>query len=112
LEEANTFDKTKFDTYVRGVTAYSTLGWFQDSVLSTMLRYEDYELAELILHETVHTTLYIKSAAQFNERMATFLGQEGMRLFYLKTEGPSAPQLKKAEDDAHDEKLFSAFLTT
>jgi len=110
-EEAAGFAKDRYDTYVRGVSAYSTLGWFQDSVLSTMLRYEDYELAELILHETVHTTLYIKSAAEFNERMATFLGHEGMKQFYLKKEGPASPQLKKADDDGHDQKLFSEFIT-
>lgn len=111
LEEAASFPKSDYDTYVRGVTAYSTLGWFQDSVLSTMLRYDDYELAELILHETTHTTLYIKSNADFNERMATFMGQEGMKLFYLKKEGPGSAQLRKAEDDSHDQKLFSEFIT-
>lgn len=110
-DEAATFPKEKYDTYVRGVSAYSTLGWFQDSVLSTMLRYEDYELVELILHETVHTTLYIKSAAEFNERMATFLGQEGMKIFYRQKEGDQSVALKKADEDSHDQKLFSEFLT-
>src|SRR6185312_983179 len=111
LEEANTFDKTKFDTYVRGVSAYSTLGWFQDSVLSSMLRYEDYELAEVIIHETVHTTLYIKSAAEFNERMATFLGEEGMKLYYRAKGDAGAEQLARAEADSADGKLFSQFIT-
>lgn len=110
-EEAATFSKDKFDTYVRGVSAYSTLGWFQDSVLSSMLRYADYDLVELILHETVHTTLFIKNAAEFNERMATFLGQEGMKRFYLKREGKDSPNLAKAEKDGEDQKIFSAFIT-
>lgn len=110
-EEAATFDKTKYDTYVRGVSAYSTLGWFQDSVLSSMLRYEDYDLAELILHETIHTTLFIKDAAEFNERLATFMGHEGMKLFYREKEGADSPNLKKALDDTNDQKLFSAFIT-
>ena len=110
-DEAATFDKTKYDTYVRGVSAYSTLGWFQDSVLSTMLRYDDYELAETIIHETVHTTLFIKSAAEFNERMATFMGQEGMKLFYQHKLGDNSKALEKAEQDTHDQKLFSQFIT-
>lgn len=110
-EEAASFDKSKYDTYVRGVSAYSTLGWFEDSVLSSMLRYESYELVEVILHETVHTTLFIKSAAEFNERMATFLGQEGMKIFYRQKEGDNSLALKKAELDTQDQKLFSAFLT-
>lgn len=110
-EEAASFAKDQFDTYVRGVSAYSTLGWFQDSVLSTMLRYDDYELAEIILHETVHTTLFIKSAAEFNERMATFLGQEGMKIFYRQREGDNAHAIQQAEEDSHDRKLFSVFIT-
>ncbi|NJL24961.1 MAG: aminopeptidase, partial [Calothrix sp. SM1_5_4] len=73
-EEAAGFDRSKYDVFVRGVSAYSTLGWLQDSVLSSMLRYDDTDLVETIIHETLHTTLYIKSAAEFNERMATFMG--------------------------------------
>lgn len=110
-EEAREFDKTKYDTYVRGVSAYSTLGWFQDSVLSSMLRYDDVDLVETILHETIHTTLYIKSAADFNERLATYMGHEGMKLFYLQKEGASSPHLKEAQDATHDQKLFSLFIT-
>ena len=110
-EEAATFAKDKYDTYIRGVSAYSTLGWFQDSVLSSMLRYSDYDLVELIIHETVHTTLFIKNAAEFNERMATFLGQEGMKLFFLRREGKGSANLVKAEKDSADQKIFSAFIT-
>jgi predicted aminopeptidase len=110
-EEADSLAKEHYDTYVRGVSAYSTLGWFQDSVLSSMLRYDDYELAEIIIHETVHTTLYIKSAAEFNERMANFLGREGMKMFFRTKGDAGAKALAKAEDDSHDQKLFSAFLT-
>ena len=110
-DEAAGFDHAKYDVYVRGVSAYSTLGWFQDSVLSSMLRYDDIDLAETILHETVHTTLYVKSAADFNERMAVFMGHEGMRLFYLAKEGPDSPHLKSAVLEGEDQKLFSSFLT-
>ncbi len=110
-EEAAGFDRAKYDTSVRGVSAYSTLGWFQDSVLSSMLRYEDNDLAELILHETIHTTLYIKSAAEFNERLATFMGHEGMKLFFEQRDGPDSPALKTALMDTADQKLFSAFIT-
>lgn len=110
-KEANTLKERQFDVYTRGVSAYSTLGWFQDSVLSSMLRYEDYDLVELIIHETVHTTLFIKSAAEFNERMATFLGHEGMKQFYRERGEAGEAILKKAENDSHDQALFSAFLT-
>ena len=110
-QEARQLAADHYDIYTRGVAAYSTLGWFQDSVLSSMLRYEDYDLVELIIHETVHTTLFIKSAAEFNERMATFLGHQGMLLYYKSLGEAGTAQIKKAEDDGHDQKLFSAFLT-
>lgn len=110
-EEAKELAAEHYDIYTRGVSAYSTLGWFQDSVLSSMLRYDDYDLVETIIHETVHTTLFVKSAAEFNERMATFLGHEGMILFYKEQGETGAAQIKKAEDDGFDQKLFSVFLT-
>lgn len=110
-DEAKSFDPDKYDTYVRGVSAYSTLGWFQDSVLSSMLRYEDEDLVETIIHETIHTTLFIKSAAEFNERVATYLGHEGMRLFYLEKEGADSPHLKQAAVDRADQKVFSDWIT-
>ena len=110
-EEALELKQKQFDTYVRGVSAYSTLGWFNDSVLSSMLRYEDHDLVELIIHETVHATLFIKSAAEFNERMATFLGKVGRTMFYLERAGQAAPELKAAEADTYDAKLFSDFFT-
>lgn len=110
-EEAASFAKDKYDTSVRGVSAYSTLGWFQDSVLSSMLRYDDTDLAELIFHETIHTTLYVKSAADFNEQLATFMGHEAMKLFFRTRDGEDSPALQRALKDTHDQKLFSAFIT-
>src|SRR5690606_3806447 len=62
------------DTYLRGVSAYSTLGWFEDPLLSSMLNYEDHVLAETLIHELVHTTIWIKNSTDFNERLASYLG--------------------------------------
>ncbi len=109
--EAKRFPPAEYDTFIRGVTAYSTLGWFQDSVLSTMLRYEDQDLVELIVHETVHTTLFIKDAVDFNERMATFLGQVGMRQFFDKRGGDNAKFIVAAEQQLADQKIFSKFIS-
>lgn len=111
-EEARGFPKNQYDTYVRGVSAYSTLGWLQDSVLSSMLQYEDQDLVEVIIHETVHSTLYIKSAADFNERMATFLGQVGMKQFYQQKEGVDSKFIQIADDEIRDQKIFSKFISS
>ena len=77
--EARDLASEGYDTYVRGVTAYSTLGWFKDPILSSMLAYSDYDMVNTIIHETVHTTIYIKSNANFNERLASYLGDLGAR---------------------------------
>jgi predicted aminopeptidase len=111
LEEAQELGKENLDTYTRGVSAYSTLGWFKDSVLSSMLSYEDHILLNTIIHETVHTTLYIKSSADFNERLASFMGNKGMELYYLKKEGLQSPTLQLAKEENEDEKLFSQFIS-
>jgi predicted aminopeptidase len=99
------------DTYIRGVSAYSTLGWFRDPVLSSMLAYRDYELVSTIIHETTHATVFIKSEADFNERLAEFIGQKGAEAFYLKREGPDGETLKRMRDDAEDESAFGEFIT-
>jgi predicted aminopeptidase len=106
-----TLIKQGFDTYLRGVSAYSTLGWFRDPLLSSMMRYSEYDLVNLVIHETVHATLYIKSSADFNERMASFLGNKGTEAFYLKKEGPQSATLVEVKADAQDDELFSDFIS-
>ena len=109
--EARELAARDFDTFVRGVTAYSTLGWFEDSVLSSMLGYADVDLVETIIHETVHATLFVKGGTEFNERLATFMGHEGMLAFYRAREGESSPHVAEAAAESHDQRLFSSFIT-
>lgn len=68
-----------FDVYVAGIDAYSTLGWFDDSVLSSFVNYAPPDLAALIFHELAHQVLYVKGDTPFNESFATAVGQEGLR---------------------------------
>lgn len=109
-EETELKDKG-YDTFLRGVTAYSTLGWFDDPVLSSMLSYSESDLVNTIIHETVHATLYIKSSADFNERLATFVGNQGTESFYFAREGADSPTVKRIREELADEKLFSEFIT-
>jgi predicted aminopeptidase len=109
--EAQKLAAQGLDTYVRGVSAYSTLGWFRDPILSSMLNYKDYVLVNTIIHETVHATIYVRSEADFNERLATFFGNKGAEAFYLHKEGLNGQTLQAMIDDNHDDKLFSSFLT-
>jgi len=68
-----------YDVYVSGVPAYSTLGWFNDPVLNTFVRYPEAELARLIFHELAHQVVYVKDDTVFNESFATAVEVEGVR---------------------------------
>jgi len=75
-----------WDVYVRGASAYSTLGWFRDPVLSTMFSKGDRAMGDLvnvILHESVHATIYLSHQSYFNESLASFAGDK-LTLTYLK----------------------------
>ncbi|MEJ8569194.1 aminopeptidase [Elongatibacter sediminis] len=67
------------DVAVSPATAYSTLGWFDDPLLDTMLRYGDAELAALLFHELAHEKLYVGGDTAFNEAYATFVAAAGVR---------------------------------
>ncbi len=109
--EEDNLKKQDLDTYRRGVSAYSTLGWFSDPLLSSMLGYSEHELVNTLIHETTHATLYIKSSADFNERMATFVGNKGMEIFYHQREGLESPTLALAKKENEDDRAFSVFIS-
>jgi predicted aminopeptidase len=69
------------DVQVTGVPAYSTLGWFNDPVISTFINYPDGELARLVFHELAHQTFYIKGDSEFNESFATAVESAGVALW-------------------------------
>jgi predicted aminopeptidase len=71
--------KEGFDVFVYGVAAYSTLGWFDDPVLNTFIRYPDADLARLIFHELAHQVVYVKGDTTFNESFAVAVEEEGLR---------------------------------
>lgn len=98
------------ETFLRGVTAYSTLGWFEDPILSTMLAQSEHQLVNLIIHETTHATLYIKNSADFNERLAVFVGNKGTEEYYLSLEGAESPTLQRIRDLNEDDERFSRFI--
>jgi len=67
------------DVWIGPVPAYSTLGWFADPVVSSMLRWDDDELAGTIFHELAHQRLYVKDDTAFNESFASFVERQGLR---------------------------------
>lgn len=110
-EEAIEMKKENFDVYVRGVSAYSTLGKINDPLLSSMLAYKDHDLVNTIIHELTHTTLFIKDNIDFNERLAVFVASKGTEAFYLAQEGPQSKTLQMIKEENEDDQKFSQFIT-
>jgi predicted aminopeptidase len=77
------------DVFVGGVPAYSTLGYFDDPVLSTFIRYPDPELARLIFHELAHQVAYAKDDSLFNESFAVAVEEEGIRRWLAARNDPA-----------------------
>lgn len=73
-----------YDVLVGGVAAYSTLGHFDDPILSSMVAWNDVELAAIIFHELTHQLLYVPNDAAFNEALATTVEEEGVRRWLQK----------------------------
>ena len=74
------------DVVVYGVPAYSTLGWFDDPLLSTFIHYPEADLARLLFHELAHQVAYAKDDSTFNESFAVVVEREGLRR-WLATRG-------------------------
>ena len=87
-KERAKLEKKDLDVWVRGVEAFSTLGWFRDPLYSYMKKYSGEVLADLIIHELFHATVYIKNQSQFNEELAQFVGVEGGRIYMERSGSP------------------------
>lgn len=78
-QHAKELKQTGHDIYLGGVSAYSTLGWFDDPVLNTMLQWNDIRLATVIFHELAHQQLYVKNDTEFNEAFAETIAYIGIK---------------------------------
>lgn len=103
-------EKKDLDVWIRGVDAFSTLGWFQDPLYSYMKDYTIRQLADLIIHELFHATVFLKNHVQFNEELASFVGVEGARL-YMESIGEDLRESdQQAADSKADSETYLAFL--
>jgi predicted aminopeptidase len=92
LKERSKMISKGYDIRIGTVTAWSTLGYFKDPILSSALFQTEGELAELIIHELTHSTLFLKGEAQFNENLATFIGEEGAKLYLIGKYGENSKE--------------------
>ncbi len=94
------------DTSLRGVTAYSTIGYLRDPILSSMLTKKKADLVNLIFHETTHSQVYIKGEGAFNEQIASYIGDYGERYWIEKTFGLESAEYKNWTEERKDRRLF------
>ena len=87
------------DVELYPVTAYSTLGWFDDPILSSFVHYDEAALADLIFHELAHSVVYVPGDSGFSEGFASFVGNEGAMRWLAATGGDA---------DAYRERLETA----
>lgn len=97
-----------YETWIGGSQAYSTLGWFADPVLNTMMRWGDDELAATIFHELAHQQLYLKGDTEFNESFATFVQREGLRQWRMKRALPPEDDAEQLRSDQFDALVLAA----
>jgi predicted aminopeptidase len=106
--EATRLRGSGLDIWIGGVPAYSTLGWFDDPILNTMLPWGDDELAATIFHELAHQKLYVKDDTEFNESFATFVQREGLRQWRTARGLAATDDAEQSRADQFDQIVLAA----
>lgn len=96
------------DTWVRCVPAFSSLGWFSDPLYSSMINGKDHHIADTVIHESLHATVWVGGSVDFNEKLANFVGLEGSLRFTRKEKGEAA--VTAVKDEVQGEKVFADFM--
>jgi predicted aminopeptidase len=104
LAARDDFRARGFDTYVRPASAFSTLGWFNDPLLSTTVRGDTTWLVNTVIHELSHNTLFVSGNAEFSESFASFIGARGAEGFFRSRHAPLAADAV-IDDWANDQVL-------
>lgn len=97
---AERLSRKGFDVAVGGVVAYSTLGNFDDPVLSSMLQWPDHDLVALLFHELAHQVVYVKDDSAFNESFATAVEQIGLQR-WLESKGEAGAYQQYLDRRSH-----------
>jgi predicted aminopeptidase len=110
LKEKGSLEAKGYDTFVQQASAYSTLGWLRDPIFSSMLQQDESTLANLILHEMTHATIYFKGQTDLNEQIATFVGNQGAIDFLIEKYGKGSEEVADAIHCQEDDLLFSRWV--
>ena len=99
-----------YDVHMRSVSGWSTLGWFQDPILSNMLEDGPGELANTLIHELTHSTIFIPDSMTFNENLATFIGNKGAEEYLKYKFGEDSRAYIDYREEREDSKIFTTYL--
>jgi len=110
LKEKRILEGKGYDTFVQQAGAYSTLGWLKDPIFSSMLQWDEATLANLILHEMTHASIYFKGQTDLNEQTATFVGNQGAIHFLMEKYGKGSKEAVEAIYSQDDDHLFSRWI--
>ncbi|HZZ07768.1 MAG TPA: aminopeptidase [Candidatus Binataceae bacterium] len=108
--EAAEMEQRGYDTMVRPAVAFSSLGFFNDPLLSNLLRLNHVELAGVIIHELFHRTYFLASDVMFDESAATYVGSAGAVKFFEESEGPNSDDSEAARGILEADLKFADFL--
>ncbi len=110
IEEEKKLQLAGYDTDLSPTGGWSTLGWFKDPVLSNMLKKSEGALAELIIHELTHATLFVKGNIEFNENLATFIGEQGAEQFLQSHYPDDTAKIFSYRIRKQDEAVFGEYI--
>ncbi len=110
LAEAKGLEDSGYDTFVRPAVAFSTLGFFNDPLLSNLLNLSRVELAGVMIHELFHRTFFLASDVMFDESAATWAGSRGAVDFFTATAGPNSADARAARGVLESDLEFASFL--
>ena len=99
-----------FDVNVYSPSGWSTLGWFNDPIQSNMLKQPAGSLANLIIHELTHGTIFVKNNVTLNENLANFIGNKGAEQFLIYRYGNNSTQLTTYKQSIADEKCYNKYI--
>ncbi|NIO08343.1 MAG: hypothetical protein GTO40_10180, partial [Deltaproteobacteria bacterium] len=108
--KAASFQQRDYDTSVRPVSAFSTLGWFDDPLLDHLLKLDNVTLAEVIFHELLHNTLFVAGSMKFNESLANFFGNRAGMNFFRDRYGEKSAQYLQAREAWEQELEFAKYV--
>jgi len=110
IKEFNKLKEKEHDVFLRPSAAFSTLGWFNDPLLSTMIEFEETSLVSTVFHEITHNTVWLPDHVSFNETLANVVGTAASIQFFDKIDGNKKTRSQKMRNTLNDELIYAKYL--